>query len=682
MQNLPEIDPQEYESALLGREQELYSLTGGRSSFSENSPGVALLELLTYIQLEQQQNMNRISSEELKNLCALYGFQPRKQRPACVQTAYISDRPMTAGTKLRAEGTVFELQEDCPPGKNEACAFAKSVEGRVELYQFDRAQPFCFEVFDGSDDLVIGFTQPFSQDKEHSLLICLDRQGRTLPDDLREFSTGTVIRWQYYGNEGGKTGWHDVELSSDGTHGFFCTGEVRFSLKGVHEKNGSVYPLRAAVTERGFDRLPRLCGAYPQHCPALQLDTKCRCVGFSTAEFAKNAMYFSDPLGGAGKPFLFVRTAKGWETADSLGISYETDPAEAGARLVTSSRAELTELFGGLPEQEEVLLLAVYEQDYVRDFCWLHSDGTAGQRMALNFAGVFPERTEVLCGSAGVYSRWRLTDSLESCPGDAEVFALDGNALVFGDNVHGKVPPCGDIAIVSLALTAGAEGNIRPGRFPQQEGFAVLRTEEARGGVTGETPEQTFARVLREPKEKTLITQEDFISCAQSVPGLLIKAAQAFPTVDRNGAVKPNSVTVVIHPDTPEPHRDIRRLGWYIGAVRRRMERLCPITLALTVRFPDYFPVDISIRVRSGGYYVSVENTVRSFFEQYFGELRHEIDHGGVLRAVSRLPGVTGVSGFTVRCSGGQAVRRPDGGVSAPEWCRLYLRELEVRCEE
>ena len=103
MQELPEIGVQDFESALLANEQRLYSLIGGRSSFSESSVGVTLLELLTWLQTEQQRNMNRITSGELRSLCALYGYQPRTQRPAEAFAAYSSEKALPAGTKLRAE---------------------------------------------------------------------------------------------------------------------------------------------------------------------------------------------------------------------------------------------------------------------------------------------------------------------------------------------------------------------------------------------------------------------------------------------------------------------------------------------------------------------------------------------------------------------------------------------------
>lgn len=684
MQELPEISVQDFESALLANEQRLYSLTGGRSSFSESSVGVALLELLTWLQTEQQRNMNRITSEELRSLCALYGYRPRTQRPAEAYAAYSSDKALPAGTKLRAEDIVFETQQDCPAGTNYAAAYAKVTDGRAEPYRFDPESPFRFEIFDGSDYFVMGFTQPFSSGGDHSLLMCFDGSGRDFPQDMEGFETGSEVAWQYFGSEGGKSGWHDVELLSDETHGCFCTGRVSFRIKGQHERNGRVFPLRAKLIMRGFDRLPGFCGAFVQNCPVLQLDTRCACVGFRAEEFEKNAMYFSSPLAAGGELLLFVRTKQGWRSADSLDIAYEADSYGDGSRLVTSSRSQLSELFGQLTvsADEPLLLLAVYEQQYVRDFSCLHSDGTSGQRITLNFTGVFPERLRLLAGADGVYSEWRLTSSIAECGGSDEVFALDGDTLIFGDNQHGKVPPQGDILLISLALTTGAAGNIPAGAFASGEGFTAARPVPAHGGMTAERPEQTFARILREPKEKTLLSEADFAECAVNTLGLLIKQAQVFRTVDKNGEAKPNAVTVVVHPDIPEPHRITAQLGWYLTALKRRMEPLCPMTLALTVRFPAYIPADISVSVRSRDYYVSAENTVRSFMEGYFGDVRHGTDRSQLLRELSSLPGITAVSGLSIRCSGSETVRLPDGSVSAPEWCRLYLRKLEVVCEE
>lgn len=684
MQELPEISVQDFESALLANEQRLYSLTGGRSSFSESSAGVTLLELLTWLQTEQQRNMNRITSGELRSLCALYGYQPRTQRPAEAFAAYSSEKALPAGTKLRAEDIVFETQQDSPAGTNSAAAYAKVMDGRAEPYRFDPESAFCFEIFDDSDYFVMGFTQPLSSGEEHRLLLCFDDYGRVLPHSMEGFDSGTEIIWQYFGGDGGNPGWHDVELLSDETHGCFCTGRVIFRVNGQHERNGRVYPLRAKLVKRGFDRLPRFCGAFVQNCPVLQLDTRCACVGFRAEEFEKNAMYFSSPLAAEGELLLFVRTKQGWRTADSLDIAYEADSREGGFRLVTSSRSRLSEIFGqfAVGADEPLLLLSVYEQEYVRDFSRLRSDGTSGQRITLNFTGIFPERLRLLVGADGVYSEWRRVPGLAECGGRDEVFEIDGDTLVFGDNIHGKVLPQGDILIISLALTTGAAGNIPAGAFAPGDVYTAARPAAARGGTTAERPEQTFARILSEPKEKTLLSEKDFAECAVNTPGLLIKQAQVFQTVDKNGETKPNAVTVVVHPDIPEPHRLTAQLGWYITALKRRMEPLCPMTLELTVRFPAYIPADISVRVRSRDYYISAEKTVRSFITGYFEELRHGIDRSQLLRELNSLPGITAVSGLSVRCSGAETTRRPDGSVSAPEWCRLYLRNLDAVCEE
>lgn len=683
MQELPEINVQDFESAVLANEQRLYSLTGGKSSFSESSVGVTLLELLTFLQTEQQRSMNRITADSLRSLCALYGYEPRSSRPAEAYGAYYSDRLIPSGTKLYADDIVFETQQDCQAGNISAAAYAKVAEGRMEPYRYDRDGAFCFEIFDGSDDLVIGLDKPLNSGQEHRLLMCFDNSDRKLPESMDGFDSGTEILWQYLGSDGNKAVWRDVELVRDDTFGFFCTGTVRFRINGQHVKNGNVYPIRAKLVRRGFDRLPLFSGAFVQNCRLLQLDTKSVCVQFSAEEFRKNAMFFNNYLAESGESALYIRTAQGWRSAGSLRVAFEIDKSGDGHRLVTSSRKQLKELFSKLSVQDDspVMLLVIYEQGYVRDFSRMDSNGTSGQRIRLNYTGIFPERLRLLVGTDGAYSEWRYVDSLLK-HGCEEVFSLDGDTLVFGDNIHGKIPAQGEIILISLSLTLGAGGNIPAGSLTGADGVTVKRPAAATGGVTGESPADTFARILREPKEKTLLSEDDFAECARSTPGLLIKQAQVLQTPDKNGGTKPNAVTVIIHPEISHPEKNTARLDWYLSEVRRHMKPLCPMTLELTLRFPKYLPTDISINVRSRDYYISAENTVRKFVEGYFAELRHSADRSLLIKEISSLHGISSVSALTIRCSGAEAIRRPDGSVTAPEWCRLYIRNLEISCEE
>lgn len=679
MVELPEIKAFDIEKSLSEREQELYTLTDGKSSFSEGSVGVTLLELLTCVLSEQRRNMGKVSGGILKDLCALYGYAPLEAAPARTYVVFDGGEPVPAGTKLRADSLVFETQENVSPSGNRAVVFANVRDGKAERCSIDGGS---VEIFGGGDQFVIGFEKPFSAGREEQLLLCFDGAGRIIPEDMSSFDTGTEILWQYFGGEGGRNGWHDIDVISDGTYGCFCTGVLRFSIKGAHSSNGNFYPIRAVVKKRGFDRLPMFRGAYTDICTAEQLDRKCAFAEFSRDEFQKNAMYFGGMLAVEGVLRLFVRKNGGWTDAEKLGIAFAADRAGDKFRLVTSSREQLSAMFAEHDgDKEPVLLLAAYEHEHIRDFSVYASDGTCGQRITLNFAGVCPRYTEILVGNENGYERWTRTDSLSRCGADERVFAVEGSELVFGDNFCGKALPAGQVVFVSLALTAGARGNIPAGAFTF-EGTKAMRPAAAAGGISSERPVETFARVLSEPKEKTLLSENDFIEYAKNTAGVLIKDAEVYPTEGRDGKVIPNAVTVIIHPDVPHPEQAAESLGWYIAAVKRRMERLCAITLALTVRFPKYAAADISVRVRSDDYYISAEDTVRRFLENYFEEIRHGIDKGMLLRELSALPEVTAVSSLSIRCSAAEAVHQPDGGINVPTWCRMYLRSVDVRCEE
>ena len=680
MTELPEIKTDDIEKALSERVRELYDLTGGKSSFSEGSVGVMLLELLTCVLTEQQRSMAKVSGGVLRDLCALYGYAPQEALPARAYAAADGGEKIPAGTKLRADSLVFETQETVIPTGNRAAVFARVSGGKAERYHTGDGR-FSFEIFDGSDRFVIGFEKPFAQGRTEQLLMCFDSGGRKIPADIAGFDAGTEISWQYYGSEGGKIGWHDMKIISDATYGCFCTGVVTFEINGAHAESGGAYPICAVVKKRGFDRLPVFCGAYTDICAALQLDRKCSFEEFGREEFEKNAMFFGGTLAGSGVLRLFVRTGGGWVGAESLGVSCAADRADGGFRLVTSSRRKLAEMFAAENTDGPLLLLVSYEHEYVRDFCTYASDGTCGQRIPLNFAGVCPGYVEILAGGENGFERWRRAESLSRCGAEDRVFAIEGDELVFGDNSHGMALPSGEVVLISLALTAGARGNIPAGEFSGGE-IHAQRPAAAVGGKNAERPAETFARVLSEPTEKTLLSERDFIECAKGTPGVLIRDAEVYLTENGDGTVVPNAVTVVVHPDVEKPWEAVSSLGWYISAVKRRMERLCAITLALSVRFPKYAAVDVSVRVRSDDYYVSAENNVRRFFEDYFGGIRHGADKGALMRELSALPGVAAVNSLVIRCSSAEALHQPDGGVSVPIWCRLYLHSVDVRCEE
>ncbi len=682
MLELPEITPREYEEKFAEYEQRFHALAG--SSFSENSVGIVLLELLTYIQQLQQKNMNIISSEALVNLGRLYGGEPKRLSPARCFAAFDGEGVVQRGTKLLCENTVFETQDNVKLSAVKPLFFGRPVEGRVERYRFSDSAPR-IELFDGCDSFLIGFDKAFEAKEEISLFLTFDACERRLPDDMSAFDVGSKIEWQYYGNEGGAVGWHPVNMLSDGTYNCFCSGALRFSIKGQQEKSGSFYPLRAVVKKRAFDLLPTFTGMYSDFCSAAQLDTKCSAVGFGREEFEKNAMYFSNALAAGRNAALFVAAPEGYVEASQLDVAFEIDDAEGGFRLVTSSRSKLRELFAE-KACEQPLLLVLYEQPYVRDFSVLRSDGSANQHLKVNFSGVYPDTTEILVsettgGKTGLF-RWKRTTALKSCSPNERVFEINADGeVVFGDNVHGMIPPAGNVYLISLALTEGAAGNMPAGSLSAED-IKACRITPAEGGTSWERPDEFFGRILSEPKEHTLLSEEDYVSCALGCRGILLKRAEVYATTDEFGRVRQNSVTVSVQPALPEAEKLVGDLSWYLSNLHSYMSRLCPITTELIVRFPLYIPINVRVRAKSREYFRTAESEIRQCVERLFEDnTTCAADYSSIMRALNSLGCVSEVAELTLACSDANSSLRSDGSITAPPHSRVYLKKLDVRCD-
>ena len=92
MLELPEIGRPDFEDTLARLKSRIPALTTEWTNLTENSVGIALLELLTYLALEQRSNMNKISADAITYLGRLYGFEPHTAAAASATACLIAVR--------------------------------------------------------------------------------------------------------------------------------------------------------------------------------------------------------------------------------------------------------------------------------------------------------------------------------------------------------------------------------------------------------------------------------------------------------------------------------------------------------------------------------------------------------------------------------------------------------------
>ncbi len=686
MLELPEIRKEDFEEVLEGLKKRIPSLCADWKNLSESSPGIMLLELLTYIALEQRGSMNKIGGGTLINLGRLMGFTPERLSPARGFAAL--PRAAAKGRKLRAGSLVFEAERDFAPCGSSPVMYGRcgGSGGIVPVCRVSAKTP-PQRLFSGGSSFVIGFDTAFPAGEEIRLTLCFDTQGRVIPAGISSAPWGNILRWQYYSGDTAD-GWRNIEMISDGTLSCFRTGELVFRISGEHRQLSGVYPLRCFADIRRIDLLPLLTGAYTNGCPVRQTDTKCCSVTFNIDEFRRNRMVFSDALAEKRIFRLMVNSSMGWCDAEDMNIAFDVVREREGFRLATSSRKDMAELFSAT-DGSEVLMLIMYEREYVREFTRFYSDGSSNQRIPLNFSGAYAPETELMAAreADGVlyWSRWSRSDKLAQEPPERLCFTVEntadtaGSCLVFGDKLHGAIPPrCGgkSVMLTTLRLTSGAAGNISqcPAECGEEPAAIISRTE---GGTNEDTPDSFFGRVMSSPKSGTLLTLPDYEKAAAETEGIMLRAAQAYCTRDRAGKVIPNSVTLLAEPRTDREDHSCEGLEWYAELILRRLEALRTINTKVTVRFPEYIPVNAELSIEAAGFISDAEreaeDCVRRYFEENSGGV---IDAARLTRALTELPEIAAVR--SVRLS------EPilNGSFDVPEGSRVYLRDLSIYCAD
>lgn len=242
----------------------------------------------------------------------------------------------------------------------------------------------------------------------------------------------------------------------------------------------------------------------------------------------------------------------------------------------------------------------------------------------------FFQHKPILAGSQDITildKKWKEVDDFDaSGPEDCHyVIDHDNGELIFGDGVHGLIPPKTNIMVTTYRFGGGEEGNIKAGAInlildvdEERKNLRVTNKLPASGGKEKETLEEAIIRArkyLREPYRA--VTSKDYEYIAKATPGLRVKRAKAIPD-KRKG-----SVTVVVVPestlDKPKPSEE------FLMAVYRYLDKRRLITTEVYVKEPEYVEVTVNAKVKIKRGYESdtvrhrIENRLKQFLHPFKG---------------------------------------------------------------
>ena len=204
-----------------------------------------------------------------------------------------------------------------------------------------------------------------------------------------------------------------------------------------------------------------------------------------------------------------------------------------------------------------------------------------------------------------VWVRWQGQPNLTfSGPADRHYALERSHGLVlFGDDVHGRVPPAltDGLVLRSYRSGGGRVGNLPSGAINQLlSGVPAESVSNVRVAEGGADPESAAAVLRRGPasvaaRGQALTVADYEVLAAEASPAVAV--ARALPATDAYGLPAPGQVRVVILPDSAEPRPvpsfGLRRL------VETYLRRRSPASMAgrVFVTGPDYHPVGVHVEL-------------------------------------------------------------------------------------
>ncbi len=228
--------------------------------------------------------------------------------------------------------------------------------------------------------------------------------------------------------------------------------------------------------------------------------------------------------------------------------------------------------------------------------------------------------------------------------------ALDETTIVFGDGVHGAVPPPGEPVEVEYLETLGAAGNLGPNLVTEvldavyldgaQVALSVTNPAPATNGADRETLEHARRQAPAELRSLwKAVTKEDYKALAEGFPGV---AKAQILDVNDCGNIRYYQVNLAVAPDGGGPPSALLKRD-----LAEFLESRKVITVEINLFDPVYRPVsvDADVFAHAGEDLDLVRSRVEGALAEHFAFER--MDFGKAVRfsdLVALIDGVRGVS--------------------------------------
>ncbi len=496
-----------------------------------SDPGIMLAEMWSMLTDMQSFYLDQVQESHYRKYLKLLGIRPEEGE--CARTWVFfeqvgEERAVPAGTKLLADGLVFETEEEVWLAKNDLVGFYLE-RGRNLIRKMKLSRKSSFALGQGEQLFSFALEEPPAPGKIFSFFVLMKEYPKRRDDkDFRLVRLG----WEYRTKEG----WREAQVVRDDTRGLLCSGLICLRMDTPMSGEGeNGYEIRCLVREGDFDVRPVLYKLYLNAAAAVQRDTLCCREEFL---FTKDVhrVALQSYLARTGRLWILRKRTDGPGTED--GELWENITDSPHIRLDPPVTPECPERYLTYAGEGQVRVVCsdarIAPKELVREVT-----GISSQQITMPWNNrVLRSGTEIMLGQGGkgLYRRCRRAEPEEDRYGNAWHWKDGENVIVLGDGRHGEIPPpsVDGLHFVSLVLWEGEKGNVAVGRITGWErpelfpGVVCLNRLPARGGRDCKIPSEQFREAGKQLSDSgRMITGADIEILAMRTPGLLLAKAHA-----------------------------------------------------------------------------------------------------------------------------------------------------------
>lgn len=707
---LENLNNQSLEEILDDAKRQISYLSSEWTNHQESDPGITLVELFSWLKWVQHEYLNRILPGVKRKFLKLLEVEPYKNRGsrALLQVSDLEKEiNLPKGTKWRAGNVIFE--NDKPHYLIDAEILNVLFENPdfsmiSEYYKFDGVRIFHIfgDKFRSVDkfktrQFTINFDKALTSKREFNLYFKVyTEKGRkrnpiTSED---EFIDMAKVKWEYYGKEDGKLGWHEVTVIKDETHNFLFSGVIKFKMNGSMWTNNGVYPLRCRLLEEEYDFPPRILSIFTNVFEVEQKSTQCENIVIKKKELSKNLnINIETNMSLYGQHMLYVKKADGWVETNNYQI--EKDIEKGSIKL---SLKDLKEIINKYSDEEEVAMLVSYDNSMIGKVILGDGTGTSAQFVEVRDKDILYNSFEVLVGQKKkdeyVFDKWKRVDDFFSSTKYDKHFVLDHDKkmLIFGNHENGYAPRPGkgNIRLCRLEYCMGENSDVKKGMINKVETqnstlkkARVNQITAAVGGRDTETISHAEARAADIFADcGRAITLRDYEKIVNKTPGLLFKNVKILSNYMVGEDVnKQNCITIAV--------RWNDRIGQnlpksYERNIMNQIDKYRLINTKVKVVCPEYIGLIISAEVVVNSFYRErdelIENSIKKFINVVNMEMGQTLHFGDLFGMLDKLDYVSYTRKLYITPIGNYIEKTVSEDIIVPPNSIYYVKEINLTC--